>query len=83
MTDPWDAVADCPPSCKLVVKTLEHEGELTQSELRESTRLPGRTLRSALTRLRDVDVIAQRETTNDRRGAAYRLKTDGGRDGGF
>ena len=40
-----------PPSSKLLLKTLEYEGELTQKDLANKTLLPDRTVRLALSHL--------------------------------
>jgi DNA-binding MarR family transcriptional regulator len=64
-----------PPSAKLVVKTLEYEGRLTQAELVESTRLPGRTVRYALRKLEDEDVVTSRISFADARQRVYSLTT--------
>lgn len=64
-----------PPSAKLVVKTLEYEGRLTQAELVESTRLPGRTVRYALRELEDEDLVTSRISFADARQRVYSLTT--------
>jgi len=69
-------VRELPPSAKLVVKTLEYEGSLTQAELVESTRLPGRTVRYALRKLEAEDLITARISFADARQRIYSLATD-------
>ena len=69
----WDAVAELPPSAKLVAKTLEYNDALTQSELAEETLLPPRTVRYALNRLEDVDVVDSRFSFADARKRIYSL----------
>ena len=71
--DGWDAVRDLPPSAKLVAKTLEYNDALTQSELAEKTLLPPRTVRYALNRLEDVDVVDSRFSFADARKRIYSL----------
>ena len=71
--DGWDAVRDLPPSAKLVAKTLEYNDTLTQSELAEETLLPPRTVRYALNRLEDVDVVDSRFSFADARKRIYSL----------
>ena len=71
--DGWDAVRDLPPSAKLVAKTLEYNDTLTQSELAEETLLPPRTVRYALNRLEDVDVVDSRFCFADARKRIYSL----------
>ena len=71
--DGWDAVRDLPPSAKLVAKTLEYNDALTQSQLAEETLLPPRTVRYALNRLEDVDVVSSRFSFADARKRIYTL----------
>lgn len=56
-----------PPSAKLVAKTLEYEGELTQSQLVYRTLLPERTVRDALMRLEEHRVVTSRTSPMDAR----------------
>jgi DNA-binding MarR family transcriptional regulator len=67
-----------PPSAKLVAKTLEYEGAGTQSELAESTRLPARTVRSALTQLEENGLVTSRISFMDARQRIYSLEADPG-----
>ncbi|MEF8852536.1 MAG: helix-turn-helix domain-containing protein [Haloarculaceae archaeon] len=69
----WDAVAELPPSAKLVAKTLEYNDALTQSELAEETLLPPRTVRYALNRLEEVSVVDSRFSFADARKRIYSL----------
>ena len=69
----WDAVADLPPSAKLVAKALEYNDQLTQSQLADETLLPPRTVRYALSRLEDVDVVDSRFSFADARKRVYTL----------
>lgn len=69
----WEAVADLPPSAKLVAKVLEYNERLTQSQLAEETLLPPRTVRYALTRLEEVDVVGSRFSFSDARKRIYTL----------
>mgnify|MGYP000468813771 CR=1 FL=1 len=64
-------LADLPPSAKLVAKTLEYEGESTQSELGESTLLPRRTVRYALTQLEKSGIVSSRISFIDARQQIY------------
>lgn len=52
-------IEELPPSAKLVYKVLEHEGALTQRALAEETRLPQRTVREAVDRLREIGAITE------------------------
>jgi len=69
----WDDVRDLPPSAKLVAKTLEYNDTLTQSQLAEETLLPPRTVRYALNRLEEVDVVDSRFSFSDARKRVYAL----------
>jgi DNA-binding MarR family transcriptional regulator len=69
----WEAVQDLPPSAKLVAKMLDYNGALTQSQLAEETLLPARTVRYALGRLEDNDVVESRFSFNDARKRVYTL----------
>jgi DNA-binding MarR family transcriptional regulator len=69
----WDAVAELPPSAKLVAKTLEYNDALTQSELADETLLPPRTVRYALNRLEEVGVVDSRFSFADARKRIYSL----------
>lgn len=63
-----------PPSAKLVATVLEYEsGELAQSDLVEKTLLPDRTVRHALTKLEDADVVTSRTSLSDARKRVYTL----------
>ena len=67
----WDAVADLPPSAKLVAKVLEYNRSLTQSQLAEET-----TVRYALTRLEDAGVVGSRFSFSDARKRIYTLTVE-------
>ena len=67
------AISDLPPSAKLVVKALEHEGDLSQQELADETLLPPRTVRYALGRLRDAGVVESQFSFVDARKRMYSL----------
>ncbi|WP_181693309.1 helix-turn-helix domain-containing protein [Natronomonas sp. LN261] len=69
----WDAVTDLPPSAKLVAKVLEYNDRLTQSQLAAETMLPSRTVRYAITRLEEVDVVESRFSFTDARKRVYAL----------
>ncbi len=67
-------VLDLPPSAKLVYKVLEHNDALTQGELAEETLLPPRTVRYALSRLEETDVVQSRFSFADARKRLYTLR---------
>lgn len=68
------SIHDLPPSAKLVVKTLEYEGNLTQSQLADSTLLPPRTVRHALSKLEENDFVTSRILFRDARQRVYSLE---------
>lgn len=67
-------VRDLPPSAKLVAKTLEYDGDSTQSEIAESTLLPPRTVRHALTQLEENGLVTSRISFMDARQRIYSLE---------
>ena len=71
--DRWDSVREMPPSAKLVAKVLDYNDTLTQSQLAEETLLPPRTVRYALTRLEDAEVVDSRFSFTDARKRLYTL----------
>ncbi|SEO39059.1 transcriptional regulator, ArsR family [Halogranum amylolyticum] len=73
VADRWEPVRDLPPSAKLVAKVLDYNDTLTQSQLSEETLLPSRTVRYALTRLEEEDVVESRFSFSDARKRLYRL----------
>jgi len=71
---PNTALRELPPSAKLVAKVLEYSDDpLPQSELTEKTLLPDRTVRYALTRLEEADLIKSRHSLSDARKHVYTL----------
>ncbi|RAW45084.1 ArsR family transcriptional regulator [Halorubrum sp. 48-1-W] len=73
VSDRWEPVRDLPPSAKLVAKVLDYNDTLTQSQLAEETLLPPRTVRYALSRLEEEDVIDARFSFTDARKRLYSL----------
>ncbi|WP_336133753.1 winged helix-turn-helix domain-containing protein [Natronomonas amylolytica] len=71
MSETESTVESLPPSAKLVYKTLEYEGSLTQSELAEESLLPQRTVRHALKKLDDAGVIEESVYLMDARKSTY------------
>lgn len=66
-------IEDLPPSAKLVYKVLSYNGALTQKQIVEKSMLSQRTVRDALTRLREVDVVAEKVYIPDARQNLYEL----------
>ncbi|WP_254768533.1 MarR family transcriptional regulator [Salinilacihabitans rarus] len=67
------AVGDLPPSAKLVYKVLEYEGAMTQEGIAEESRLCPRTVRYALGKLEDRELVSSRVSLEDARQSVYRL----------
>lgn len=72
-----DALPDLPPSAKLVYKVLEYKGAMTQKDIVEESMLSARTVRYALERLEDIDVVSEDVYFADARQNLYEL-TDAG-----
>lgn len=64
-----------PPSAKLVYTILKPGRQLTQKEIIQETYLPARTVRYALSRLKDEHVLVERLHLADARQSLYRLNT--------
>ena len=73
MSETDSAVSSLPPSAKLVYKTLQYEGPMTQSQLADASLLPQRTVRHALRKLEDEDVVQESVYLMDARKSSYRL----------
>lgn len=63
-----------PPSAKLVLKTLEYEGPLSQKELASRSMLPERTVRLALSYLLNKGYVKKKVSLRDARQRIYELK---------
>lgn len=68
-----DDLLNMPPSSKLLLKTLEYEGSLTQKELMAKTLLPDRTVRLALRHLLDKGYVKRRVSLRDTRQRIYEI----------
>jgi DNA-binding MarR family transcriptional regulator len=68
-----ERLRDLPPSAKLVAKVLEIEDRLSQQQLVEETLLPDRTVRYALNRLEETDLVESRYSFHDARKQVYFL----------
>lgn len=69
-----ERLRELPPSAKLVAKVLEIDAPLSQGQLAEETLLPDRTVRYALNRLEDTDIIDSRYSFRDARKRVYFLQ---------
>lgn len=63
-----------PPSAKLILKTLEYEGSLSQKELATRTMLPQRTIRLALSHLLSQGYVKKKTSLRDARQRIYELR---------
>ncbi|MEF8825149.1 MAG: helix-turn-helix domain-containing protein [Halapricum sp.] len=68
-----DRLKELPPSAKLVAKVLEGNTPLSQGELAKESLLPDRTVRYALNRLDDADLVSSRYSFRDARKQVYFL----------
>lgn len=68
-----ERLRELPPSAKLVAKVLEDDAPLSQGQLAETSLLPDRTVRYALTRLEEHDVVESRFSFSDARKRLYTL----------
>lgn len=71
------ALADLPPSAKLVALALTERGRMTQQQLAEETLLSARTTRHALTELEDAEIVTSRVSFMDARQSLYSVAGDG------
>ena len=62
-----------PPSSKLLLKTLEFEGSMTQKDLVTKTLLPDRTVRLALRHLLDKGYVKKKISIRDSRQKIYEI----------
>jgi len=69
-----DRLRELPPSAKLVAKVLEDDAALSQGQLAEESLLPDRTVRYALNRLDEEDLIDSRYSYQDARKQVYFLR---------
>jgi DNA-binding MarR family transcriptional regulator len=70
-------IEQLPPSAKLVLRALESGGLLTQKDIIRMTYLPARTVRYALRRLREEDLLLERFSFRDARQSLYGLNSRG------
>jgi len=62
-----------PPRSKLILKTLEYEGVMTQKDLANKTLLPNRTVRLALTHLLKKGYVKKKVSIRDARQKIYEI----------
>src|ERR687884_1678442 len=63
-----------PPSAKLILKTLEYEGALSQKDLAAKTMLPERTIRLSLSHLINQGYVKKKTSLRDARQRIYELR---------
>ncbi|AOW80627.1 ArsR family transcriptional regulator [Halodesulfurarchaeum formicicum] len=68
-----ERLRELPPSAKLVAKVLETEEPLSQGQLAEESLLPDRTVRYALNRLSEAELVDSRYSFRDARKQVYYL----------
>jgi DNA-binding MarR family transcriptional regulator len=68
-----DVVEYLPTSAKQVFKVLASEGPMTQKDLIRKTDLPPRTVRYALGKLKDENMLVERFCFHDARQSLYSL----------
>ena len=68
-----ERLRELPPSAKLIAKVLETDEPLSQGQLAEESLLPDRTVRYALNRLEDADLVDSRYSFRDARKQVYYL----------
>lgn len=72
-----DRLKELPPSAKLVYKTLVYDGpKLTQPELAAHSRLATRTVRHALGKLAEKDLVTKQPSPRDARQSLYSPSPD-------
>jgi DNA-binding MarR family transcriptional regulator len=72
-----EALTDLPPSAKLVYKVLEYNGAMTQKSIVEESMLSARTVRYALERLEEIDIVSEDVYFADARQNLYDLTETG------
>jgi len=72
-----ETLTDLPPSAKLVYKVLEYNGAMTQKSIVEESMLSARTVRYALERLEDIEIVSEDVYFADARQNLYELTDTG------
>jgi DNA-binding GntR family transcriptional regulator len=70
-----ERLRELPPSAKLVAKVLETDQPLSQGQLADESLLPDRTVRYALNRLEESELVGSRYSFKDARKQVYYLNT--------
>ncbi|MFB6222002.1 MAG: winged helix-turn-helix domain-containing protein [Halolamina sp.] len=66
-----EAMAELPPSAKLVHLVLQENERMTQTQVTEETQLAGRTVRDALGRLESAGLVTEEICLKDARKRIY------------
>ena len=72
-----ETLTDLPPSAKLVYKVLEYNGAMTQKGIVEESMLSARTVRYALERLEEIEIVSEDVYFADARQNLYQLTETG------
>ena len=70
-----EELSDLPPSAKLVYKVLEYNGPMTQKDIVEESMLSARTVRYALERLEEIDIVTEDVYFADARQNLYEIES--------
>ncbi|PSP57854.1 ArsR family transcriptional regulator [Halobacteriales archaeon QH_7_66_36] len=71
-----ETIDDLPPSAKLVFKVLEYKGPMTQKGIVEESMLSARTVRYALERLEEIDIVNEDVYFADARQNLYEIAAE-------
>ena len=71
-----ETIDDLPPSAKLVFKVLEYKGPMTQKGIVEESMLSARTVRYALERLEEIDIVEEDVYFADARQNLYEITAE-------
>jgi predicted transcriptional regulator len=69
-------IEDLPPSAKLVFKVLEYDGPMTQKGIVQESMLSARTVRYALERLQEIEVVSEDVYFADARQNLYEIRPE-------
>ncbi|MFD1644187.1 ArsR family transcriptional regulator [Haloarchaeobius litoreus] len=76
MSTTGEELEELPPSAKLVYKVLEYDGPLTQKQIVQESMLSARTVRYALERLQEIDLVNQDVYFADARQSLYEIEEE-------
>ncbi len=64
-------LAQFSPSTKFVLKILQMNGRMTQRDIVDETTLPSRTVKYAIKKLRESNIVQEKPSLNDMRSKYY------------